>query len=396
MLKQKKFQRALVVGAGSGRDFASAVLLTEKLRKSGAKVDLAGFLTPWALHTFEGKLEQPVNKLTRNSNKFTPNQRYHFLSDYFEPLLLDLNEELNLGLKNLYLLSLQHGMDRLQTQLQALVSSEKYDLILAADVGGDILAQKSDFSSIKTPIVDQSCLNLLKRLKTDAERVLAVVSPGVDGEIPIPRILDIVNKLRKDGSFLGEEIFFDSESFSRFLAVNEAINMRSGSYSHTFKMIRDFSMKMNGSSSLETYLQEIKIGNHTWMLKSPIKLDADLMQKIFYFDLIGLSTIDITYPDIFNAFLELKRCGVCATEIDFSHIPIGINDSAYESSLYMLTPATSINEELRKEMLLEGLRLVHSREVGKALIHKDDFALLGIYPGSALYSVDGYCFMSVQ
>ena len=103
MLKQKKYSRALVVGAGSGRDFASAVLLTEKLCKSGAKVDLAGFLAPWALHEFDGKLEQPLNRLTKKSRKFSPNNCSLSLEGYFEPHLLSLNKEMDLGIKNFYL-----------------------------------------------------------------------------------------------------------------------------------------------------------------------------------------------------------------------------------------------------------------------------------------------------
>jgi len=396
MLKQNKFKRALVIGSGSGRDFASAVLLTERLRRSGAKVDLAGFLTPWAMHTFEGKLEQPLNRLTRNSNKFRPNLRYDFLSGYFEPLLLDLNFELGLGIRDMYLFSLQHGLERLAEALQGLVSSRQYDLIVAADVGGDILARPADYNSVRTPIVDQSCLRLLQTIESDAKLVVAVVSPGVDGEIPLPRMADIIEGTKREGACLGEEHYFEDEAFQRFISLNEAINSRSGSYSHTFRMIRQMSLQANGSKAMETYLHEIKIANQSWMIRSQVELDPDLIRKIFYFDLKGLPAADISYRNLFDAFLAIKWSGAGGTEIDLSHIPMGLSDSKYDGSLYMLSPASSIKGQMREEMLLEGLRLIHTGQARKLIVHQDDLALLGIYPGLALYSVNGYCFMGEQ
>ena len=180
----RKYSKALVIGAGSGRDIASSVLITEKLREQGVKVDLAGFLTQWALHEFDNELEKPVNKLSdKQTRKFIATKENVSLDSYFEPELIEINQELGLGIRDIYLFSLYYGTERLKIELEGLVARKSYDLIVVVDVGGDILARGKDLSSVFTPIVDLSCLEILSRMKTNADKYLTVVAPGVDGEL---------------------------------------------------------------------------------------------------------------------------------------------------------------------------------------------------------------------
>src|SRR3989344_7713833 len=139
------YSKALVIGAGSGRDIASAVLITEKLREKRTEVDLAGFLTPWALHEFDDELERPVNKLSeRPTRKFIANREAVSLDSYFEQQLMPINRELGLGIGDIFLFSLHYGTERLRIELEKLVAQKGYDFIVAVDVGGDILARRKD------------------------------------------------------------------------------------------------------------------------------------------------------------------------------------------------------------------------------------------------------------
>jgi len=137
-----KYSKALVIGAGSGRDIASSVLITEKLREQGIELDLVGFLTPWALHEFDGELEKTLNKASKPSGKFIATNREVSLDSYFEPELPEIKEEFGLGIGEIYLFSLQYGTEKLREELEGLVTQKGYDLIVAVDVGGDILAHR--------------------------------------------------------------------------------------------------------------------------------------------------------------------------------------------------------------------------------------------------------------
>ena len=120
IFSRNHYDRALVVGAGSGRDMASCILLTETLRELNVAVDLAGFLTPWALHTFDGELERPINRLMgQKSRKFIANQEEVPLDSYFEPELVRLNADLGLGVEGFYLFSLQYGTEKLKAPLKS-------------------------------------------------------------------------------------------------------------------------------------------------------------------------------------------------------------------------------------------------------------------------------------
>ena len=113
-----KYSKALVIGAGSGRDIASSVLITEKLREQSINVDLAGFLTPWALHEFDGDLEKVVNSLSKPSRKFIATKEGVSLDSYFEPELIEINKESDLGIGEIYLFSLHYGTKKLRKELE--------------------------------------------------------------------------------------------------------------------------------------------------------------------------------------------------------------------------------------------------------------------------------------
>jgi len=56
-------RKALVVGIGGGNDMFSASLVVAHLLAIGMEVDVAGVLSPMAVHTFKGKIESPVNRI---------------------------------------------------------------------------------------------------------------------------------------------------------------------------------------------------------------------------------------------------------------------------------------------------------------------------------------------
>lgn len=389
MLRHKS-KKALVIGAGSGRDIASATLLSEGLRKNGTKVDLAGFLTPRAIHSFNGSFEKPINRLSTDSRKFSPAKKADSLDNYYEPLLLSLNEELDLGLQNIFLFSLQYGSKELARQFQNLVTSLDYDLIIATDVGGDILAGERDFPLLMTALVDLSCLKMLSCLQTNADMQLAVISPGVDGEIPRKRLLEILQNLDRRGCFLHVVQFRDSDEYEKFVEVNRQINLRTKSYSHTFEMIKRMIELNPEPFRIETYKKEIGIDQTTWSIPFRVELDPLLIDKIFFFDLRRIFQTTCTKgaknSSVLEAFLDIKRRGAGGSEVDFSYIPLGLGDGTYLDPLFVLVPCNRAQGKLREEILSAGLSSVMEGRIRKALIMRRDFPFI---PNDFVFGDDG-------
>jgi len=277
ILNDKNYSKALVIGAGSGRDVASSVLVVDRLRKLKVAVDLAGFLTPWALHTFDGELEKPVNELAdKRTRKFIPFSEGVSLDSYFEPELAKLNREFGIQIGKFYLLSLQHGTAKLGDQLERLIRENSYDVVIALDVGGDILARKKDYPWLLTPIVDFSCLSILAGLRSRIDSYLTVVAPGVDGEIPCGNLQEIFDELKNRGLVLcTEELRENSSGYQAFRRINNEINSRTGSYSNTFRLIETVvrSTRANISETLE---KKVCIKGRRWKLSLPVDLRQPL------------------------------------------------------------------------------------------------------------------------
>ncbi|MEM3432065.1 MAG: DUF1152 domain-containing protein [Candidatus Bilamarchaeaceae archaeon] len=372
MTLKQTYSKALVIGAGSGRDMGSAILLTEELRKQGTKtIDLAGFLTPWALHTFNNKLENPINALNLNSKKFIPlPSAKNEINFYFEPELIQLNREFKLGIDQLYVFSLQYGTKAILRALEELISRNNYDLIIAVDVGGDALARKKDFPSLITPFVDLTCIEILSRIKHKVTTKLAIIAPGVDGEINFQGIVEIFEELKKNNALEDIKIEQASESYQKFVKINEEIEKRTGSKSNTIRIIKS---ALNGETKIDL-TREFRIGEKEWKISFPANIVKDLVNKIFFLDINKLKMLrnnfNIWYNNILDAVLKFrKNFGGC--EVDLSYIPTSIDNYWYNDVLFILTPNCNIKEDIRKEMLEYGISIVLENKMNALMLKKD-------------------------
>ncbi|OEU53860.1 MAG: hypothetical protein BA872_09970 [Desulfobacterales bacterium C00003060] len=376
MFNDKGYSKALVIGAGSGRDMASCVLITERLRKLGTGVDLAGFLTPWALHTFDGELEKPVNELGgKKTRKFIASEERVYLDSYFEPEMVKFNREFGLGTGRFYLFSLQYGTVRLQDELERLIKGNSYDTVIALDVGGDILARKKDYPWLLTPVVDFSCLNILAGLGSMIESHLIVVAPGVDGEIPCRNLQEIFDELEGKGLVLdSEELRKNGSSYQTYQRVNNEINSRTRSYSNTFRLIEKV-VSSNRAHITDTLKKRVSVKERTWKLSFPVDLRSSLAKGMYLFDLKSIYSIrdaEFSYKNIFEAFMRLKQLGAGGTEIDLSFVPGSIDGGEYKDTVFLLTPPDRIEDTVRKAILEHGIRLTAQGDIQCSVILEKD------------------------
>jgi hypothetical protein len=394
ILDKKNYSKVLVIGAGSGRDIASSVLLTDKLRKLGVGVDLAGFLTPWALHTFNGELEKPVNELAdKRSRKFIPSREAVFLDSYFEPELAKLNGEFGLEIEKIYLLSLQYGTANLGAQLESLIKKNSYDAVIALDVGGDILARKKDYPWLLTPIVDFSCLSILAGLRSKIDSYLIVVAPGVDGEIPCRNLQEILDELNTKGLVLCiEELRTSSSNYQAFRRINDEISSRTASYSNTFRLIEKVMCSSRAHIS-ETLEKRVSIKGRKWKLSLPVDLRQSLAKCIYYFELRSIHSIrnvGLSYKNIFEAFVKLKQLGAGGTEVDLSFVPGSIEGGDYKDTIFFLTPPERLGRRERKGMLEHGVKLTADGDIQCSVILAKDRHTLNLPPILDVHEKGGY------
>ena len=394
ILNDKNYSKALVIGAGSGRDIASSVLVTDKLRKLRIGVDLAGFLTPWALHTFDGELEKPVNELAdKRSKKFIPSREGVSLDSYFEPELVKLNREFGLEIEKIYLLSLQYGTAKLRDQLERLIKENSYDAIIALDVGGDILARKKDYPWLLTPIVDFSCLSILAGLRSRIDSYLTVVAPGVDGEIPCRNLQEIFNELKNKGLVLcTEELRKSSSNYQAFQRINNEISSRTGSYSNTFRLIEKVVCSSRAHIS-ETLEKRVSVKERRWKLSLPIDLRQSLAKGMYHFDLKSIHSIrdvGLSYKNIFEAFVKLKQLGVGGTEVDLSFVPGSIEGGGYKDTFFFLTPPERLEGRVRMGMLEHGIKLTAQGDIQCSVILAKDKHALNLPPILDVHEKGGY------
>ena len=393
IFSRRHYDKALVVGAGSGRDMASCVLVTETLRELKIAVDLAGFLTPWALHTFDGELERPINELTgQKSRKFIASQEELSLDSYFEPELAKLNRDLGLGVGKFYLFSLQYGTEKLKGELERLIRKNAYDLVIAFDVGGDILARKREYPWLLTPIVDFSCLSILGAMGSRLDCYLVVAAPGVDGEIPSRNLMDILNELERKGLVLDCEVLErKSQSYQTYRTVGNQLNARTASHSNTFRLIKKVLSSRSPDLS-ETLHKRVSLKDRKWKLSFPLDLKVPLARKVYYFDLKTIyETKDtrLSYDSILAAFLKLKQLGAGGTEVDLSFVPCVIGPGGYGETVFVLTPPERLQAEARKEILQHGLRLIEERHVSCAIMLEKDSGTLDLPPGLDVFEKEG-------
>ncbi|MBW1742995.1 MAG: DUF1152 domain-containing protein [Deltaproteobacteria bacterium] len=380
LFAEKYYSKALVIGAGSGRDIASCVLVTERLRQVGVEVDLAGFLSPWALHMFDEVLEKPVNELTgKTSKKFIPSREGVSLDSYFEPTLYTLNREFDLGVGSFYLFSLQYGTERLGHELERLVKKNAYDAVIAVDIGGDILARKKDYPWLLTPIVDFSCLSVLAGLHSGIDSYLTIVAPGTDGELPSQNLQEILSEFQREGLVLGfEEQTRGSSHYKVYERVNREINARTGSRSNTFRLIERV-LSSSNSSIFESREKKVSIKERKWNLSFPVDLWPSLAKGVYHLDLKGVHSMreaGLSYKSVFEAFTELKALGAGGTELDLSFVTETIDDRGCHDIVFLLTPPDRIEESVRKEILTYGIQLTARGDIPcSVLLAKDRSAV---------------------
>ena len=115
-------------------------------------------------------------------------------------------------------LDITRRVDEVSRDLDELCRYLSIDVVVAVDVGGDVLATEP-CEDLWSPLADAMGLAVVSRLRVPT--ILAVVSPGADGELSREKVSRLLEDLARDGALLGGYIVgsIDAEEYDRVLEI---------------------------------------------------------------------------------------------------------------------------------------------------------------------------------
>src|SRR5258705_10156913 len=91
--------------------------------------------------------------------------------------------------------SSQYGTAALFEAVLELIERRRIETVIAVDVGGDILSTDRDRPTVLTPIVDFSCMDLVRALHGRVRTMIAVIDPGICGEVTADSLRTTIDDL---------------------------------------------------------------------------------------------------------------------------------------------------------------------------------------------------------
>jgi len=333
----KKYKKAFVFGTGGGNDILSAIIPALQLQSLGLQVDIGGVLSPAATHTFNGHREKVINKIDNVVRYIEKKDGYKKIISLIDTHIPNATKTI-LGQSEFFDISIRFGTDKLVKEFNEFVKEKGYDLVVAVDVGGDILGTIED-PTLLSPMMDFTSLYLLRHLEVD--NYLVEFGIGTDGELRPSRIDAILNEL-KDETIKTSTLSIDDFEIVEFEKVFNSIkHIRSG---HTNTMLLE--TLRTDEDIITEYKYRIQIDNKKWLQKFMIQLKKKYHGKVWLFDGKAVSEkrreTAFSYENSIEQLDKLKKmCPFWKTEMDLFYI----------NGELQVTPSLSINPDILVEII---------------------------------------------
>ncbi len=359
---RKRYRKALVVGIGGGNDMFTASLVVAHLLGIGIETDVAGVLSPMAVHTFKGKIENPVNRIQGTVERFihAPQPVRIPFVDGSAPKFF---RHAGLRIGKCFDLSIRFGTERLIRSLERLIGIEGYDLVVAVDVGGDALARGRRDPSVLTPLADFALMHVIDSLQVDVLKI--EIGFGTDGELRPPGMSEIQSDIRSDGSLLSEyRMQSDDPGVMAFRKLYASVSVirkgnTMGRLLQTLESDQDISVRHRHHS---------QIGTRTWNVYYESVIPGAYAGMVYVIDLRRIvesrrETI-FSFRNLLEQYVRIKKImPEWSTENDLGYLWSGHDwTSPFREgySLHLLVPSTRIPYETRMEILTYGIRNTES------------------------------------
>ncbi len=393
----KRYGKALVFGTGGGNDIVSAVLAAMYLNRQGIETDVGGILSPAAVHTFSGQPEQVINEIGADLKRHIPSKTPVEIS-LIDAKLPQLTRSLGMPIDNFYGLSIRSGTSALVDGLEELVAANSYDLVVAVDVGGDILARGREDPTLLSPVMDFTSLYAVGQLSVDT--LLVEFGLGTDGELRPEGIWEILKELKDRDLLLHEGMIGpdDCEVSSFRRLFDQVAGIRRG---HTAVMtLQTLDTETPSEDIISDYHSGFRIGDSRWKNVFPITLPHQTFGRTYVIDAKGFAQsrnqTAFSYENPLEQYIRLKRIPEWKTELDLHHLWSGDGwrtESMEGYCLCSLVIPTGLENDMRKDIIEHGIRYMKERKRDAVLLLKEDADGAGT---GSLYRVDAGRFSLVS
>ena len=268
--------RVLAVAIGGGGDVAAAAMIASALERSGHRSVLASIA--WERYIYDPvpgpvRLDEVVNPLRRGDYCVVVTGDSYALRGgrVVVPQAVNASRALN---RPVYVVDMYSGVEGYVRALREIASVEGVDCIIGVDVGGDSLASGSE-EELWSPLADWVGLAAVARLGG----VLAVHSPGSDGELSQSYVISRIDKVAVRGGLLGVAAMsdLDAEVLERVLSY---VNSEASRVSLlAYRGFRGYFSLRRGSRLVEVTL----LSTLTFYLKAPVVLElVEPAQRILH------------------------------------------------------------------------------------------------------------------
>jgi len=192
---------SIVFGAGGGGDVFSAYHVAARIRELGGTAVIGALV--WERYMVDphpGPIPlasfiniDPISQTSAIADEHSVAYR---LGKKIVPHAVHLAKAIG---EKVLLLDGSMGAEGLRLGLEAAVEHFRAETVIAVDAGGDILGRGHE-DEIWSPLAD--AMSLYATTHVDAYPIVAVHSPGSDGELPLPIILEYVSELAREGGLI--------------------------------------------------------------------------------------------------------------------------------------------------------------------------------------------------
>lgn len=192
--------KVLVLAIGGGGDIASAAVIARSLAKLGVQVVLAS--VAWERYIYD-PVPGPI-KLSEIQNAADHGEHYVVVTgDSYavragRKIVFQAAKAARAIGGKIYVVDLYGGVEGYVKALNDIAARESVNFIVGVDVGGDSLATGCE-DDLWSPLADWVGLAALSRVKG----ILAVHSPGSDGELDSDYLLRRIDDFARKGGLLG-------------------------------------------------------------------------------------------------------------------------------------------------------------------------------------------------
>lgn len=391
-----KYNKALVLGTWWWNDIVSSIIIALDLQKKGIQTDLAWVLSPWAIHYFDGQKEQPINRIHGDVKRFINSRSLKEIS-FVDGFLPAIAAKYGVNISNYYDLSTRFWTKRLSQEMNNLISTNQYDLFVAADVWWDILARWKEDETLLSPIMDFTSLNLLKTL--DIDTYLKEFWLLTDGELRPKWAKDILEELSSKWLLLDtSDISLEDDNVQTFIKIFDEIK-KIRAWRTWVKTIETLEEIWSYEDLITKYRFRSQIGEKIWHTRFDVEIPYQYFGKSYLIDWKKFATerIDTAfdYENTLEQYIRLKSLQKNRkTEMDLFYLRSWDNRTTSEQKWYcmqFLIPSTMIPQQDREEMLDAWISQLLSWETDIALISRDDLASIPHHDGIKIKEAWNFC-----